>query len=192
MVRVFINATSETPHSIKTSPTALSLLRHTTMARGPQYASSRTLDNDLARRFPPKLVSELGRYCRDQAVSLWSVQGNALEFFTHNVKLVLLHDGFNMGYQRVKEETELVMNLAHTTIEHNVQRLRPVLAEWGWQQVQLGTLAEWHDMGREMRIDRAAVTVDLKMDSADFQAQGSALFLSSIIASGELAGNNIP
>lgn len=177
MVRVFKHTTSLSLRSLSTCLASKSLLFLATMDKAPQYATSRTLDNDLARRFPPRLVNELGRFCRDQEVSLWSVRGKELDYITHNVKLLLLHDGFNMGYQRVQEETNLIMNLAHTTIEHNTQRLRPSLAEWGWEQVQTGTLPEWHDVGREMRIDRASVTVDLKMDSADFQLQGTMAFL---------------
>jgi len=105
--------------------------------------------------------------------------GNVLQWksqfcshFAGRRDMAMYHEITGKGYNIILEKTtELGFKLAPKSFQFNCKKIREVLACWGKEQVDLGTLEQWKAAMRGVAGTKLFKNVCLWIDSTDFKMQ---------------------
>ena len=90
--------------------------------------------------------------------------------FVEQVTIAALYrDLFAVSYHHLSTEIAFGFNISQNSLRHDTKVVRGILAEWGKEQIILGTWEEWDEAAENGRIERGLEHVNLWMDSTDIQ-----------------------
>jgi hypothetical protein len=124
------------------------------------------LKQEVHEKVPEAAIADISTYIEPKTSSLW---GYSPRDVTQRLIYVTIYkDLENIGFERLLTRFKSTLQCAKRTLEHNVSLIRPLLAEWGRSQIQLGKLSDWKAAARTTRKGKKITDVHLWIDSVDF------------------------
>lgn len=110
--------------------------------------------------------SRILKYVKKKSPSLWAKEKNEY-FLENNLILTIYKDTVGIGYKKIIDENKDWIGFSHNSLNHNVQQMRLVLADWGKKQIKIGDESLWNRNAKSISKIKELSSVNLWMDSTD-------------------------
>ena len=125
------------------------------------------LRRKVETRISNDAIKDMMRFIKTRCqVSFWGGQ-QPNDFLEATLLMVLYHDLFKVGYQRVCRSVQLDFDPSDRALIHNASIFRYCLKNWAKTKIKLGDLGQWRQAARHVARPKPLDDVCLWTDSTD-------------------------
>lgn len=127
----------------------------------------RSIKMEISRLLGCGILEEIMPYVQHQKPSLWGME-QPPDFLLHNVLITMYHDMSGSGWNVLKKQCNFTRSTAGSTLSHNAQVLRPILASWARTEMPLEDMDAWNAAAHDVLRPAGFESVNMWIDSTDF------------------------
>ncbi len=121
-------------------------------------------------RVKKRTIDLMVKFLKNRGVKLGGHQ-QPITFIRRSVYLQLYKDCYHVSFSLLSAQTKLWYTVNHKTLDKNIKKVREELYLWGKSQVTPGSLSEWENAIKKVKIPKQVQNTCLWIDSTDCQVE---------------------